>query len=118
MTKMISSSSSDGQGAQTSDIGPHGSLCGERRRYGDKVKPLPARGRHYGQHSSASSKPFKEAEVTPGGYCGAVRPASHFNCRMTVPSEMVGAAAPVLPAFLLIQSRATRMLSSVPALSW
>jgi hypothetical protein len=33
---------------------------------------------------------------------------------MTVPSETVGAAAPVLPAFFAIQSRAARMLSSVP----
>ena len=46
-----------------------------------------------------------------------LRRESHFNCRMTVPSEIVGAAAPVLPAFLLIQSRASRVLSSVPALS-
>jgi hypothetical protein len=30
---------------------------------------------------------------------------------MTVPSEMVGAAAPVLRAFLAIQSRAARVLS-------
>ena len=33
-------------------------------------------------------------------------------------SEMVGAPAPVLPAFLAIQSRAAWTLSSVPALSW
>ena len=42
---------------------------------------------------------------------------THFNCRMTVPSEMVGAAAPMFPAFLPTQSRATRTLSSAPALS-
>ena len=41
-----------------------------------------------------------------------------LKCSMTVPSEMVGAAAPVLPALFAIQSRAARMLSSVPALSW
>src|SRR5215469_4587035 len=40
-----------------------------------------------------------------------------FKCRMTLPSEMVGLAAPVSRAFLAIQSRAARMLSSVPALS-
>src|SRR5262245_46251468 len=42
---------------------------------------------------------------------------THFKCNITVPSETVGAATPVLLAFLAIQSRATRMLSSVPALS-
>ena len=39
-----------------------------------------------------------------------------FKCRMTVPSETVGAAAPVPRAFLAIQSRAARVLSSVPSL--
>ena len=34
-----------------------------------------------------------------------------------MPSEMFGGETPVLAAFLAIQSRATRMLSSVPALS-
>jgi hypothetical protein len=34
-----------------------------------------------------------------------------------VPSEMFGGETPVLSAFLAIHSRATRMLSSVPALS-
>jgi hypothetical protein len=42
---------------------------------------------------------------------------AHFTYSMTVPSETVGAAAPILPAFLAIQSRAARVLSSVPALS-
>ena len=42
----------------------------------------------------------------------------HFKWKTTVPSETVGRAVPRLAAFLLIQSRATRMLSSVPALSW
>jgi len=42
----------------------------------------------------------------------------HFNCSMTVPSEIVGRATPVLLAFLAIHSRATRLLSSAPALSW
>src|SRR5262249_48933817 len=41
----------------------------------------------------------------------------HFNCSMTVPSEIVGRATPVLLAFLAIHSRATRVLSSAPALS-
>src|SRR5215472_11976795 len=40
-----------------------------------------------------------------------------FKCRMTLPSEMVGLAAPVSRAFLVIQSRAARVLSSVPVLS-
>jgi hypothetical protein len=35
-----------------------------------------------------------------------------------VPSETVGRAVPRLLAFLAIQSRAARMLSSVPALSY
>ena len=34
-----------------------------------------------------------------------------------MPSEMFGGETPVLAAFLAIQSRATRTLSSVPALS-
>jgi hypothetical protein len=42
----------------------------------------------------------------------------HFNCSMTVPSEIVGRATPVLLAFLAIHSRAARLLSSAPALSW
>src|SRR5215468_6854542 len=42
----------------------------------------------------------------------------HFNCTMTVPSEIVGRATPVLLAFLAIHSRAARVLSSAPALSW
>src|SRR5215472_14997470 len=42
----------------------------------------------------------------------------HFNCNMTVPSEIVGRATPVLLAFLAIHSRAARVLSSAPALSW
>ena len=42
----------------------------------------------------------------------------HFNCSMTVPSEIVGRATPVLLAFLAIHSRAARVLSSAPALSW
>jgi len=46
-----------------------------------------------------------------------LRHPTHFKCNITVPSETVGAATPVLLAFLAIQSRATRMLSSVPALS-
>src|SRR6516162_5911223 len=41
----------------------------------------------------------------------------HFNCSMTVPSEIVGRATPVLLAFLAIHSRAARVLSSAPALS-
>jgi hypothetical protein len=36
---------------------------------------------------------------------------THFNCIITSPSDTVGAATPVLPAFLAIQARATRMLS-------
>src|SRR6516165_6100068 len=32
----------------------------------------------------------------------------HFNCSMTVPSEIVGRATPVLLAFLAIHSRAAR----------
>ena len=42
----------------------------------------------------------------------------HFNCSMTVPSEIVGRATPVLLAFLAIHSRAARVLSSAPALFW
>src|SRR5262245_30012146 len=42
----------------------------------------------------------------------------HFSCSMTVPSEIVGRATPVLLAFLAIHSRAARVLSSAPALSW
>src|SRR5215467_10287800 len=42
----------------------------------------------------------------------------HFNCTMTVPSEIIGRLTPVLLAFLAIHSRATRVLSSAPALSW
>src|ERR1700730_9283907 len=38
---------------------------------------------------------------------GPFTPPTDFNCKMIVPSETVGAAAPVLPAFILIQSRAT-----------
>ena len=49
---------------------------------------------------------------------GGAPSASHFNWKTTVPSETVGRAVPRLLAFLAIQSRATRMLSSVPALSW
>jgi hypothetical protein len=41
----------------------------------------------------------------------------HFNCSITVPSEIVGRATPVLLAFLAIHSRAARVLSSAPALS-
>ena len=37
---------------------------------------------------------------------------------MTEPSTTVGGLAPVLDAFFAIHSRATRKLSSVPALSW
>src|SRR5262245_12745444 len=42
----------------------------------------------------------------------------HFSCSMTVPSEIAGRATPVLLAFLAIHSRAARVLSSAPALSW
>src|SRR5262249_1141618 len=42
----------------------------------------------------------------------------HFNCTITAPSEIAGRATPVLLAFLAIHSRATRVLSSAPALSW
>src|SRR6516165_2395742 len=42
---------------------------------------------------------------------------AHFTYSMTVPSETAGAAAQTLLAFLAIQSRAARVLSSVPALS-
>ena len=42
---------------------------------------------------------------------------NYFNCRRTVPSAIDGAATPIVLAFLAIQSRASRMLSSVPALS-
>jgi len=48
-------------------------------------------------------------------WCASV---SHVNWKTTVPSETVGRAAPRLLAFLAIQSRATRTLSSVPVLSW
>src|SRR5262249_38032769 len=49
--------------------------------------------------------------------CGNVNDRFHFNCSMTVPSEIVGRATPVLLAFLAIHSRADRVLSSAPALS-
>ena len=49
---------------------------------------------------------------------GCSRWQIHFNCSMTVPSEIVGRATPVLLAFLAIHSRAARVLSSAPALSW
>ena len=42
----------------------------------------------------------------------------HFNCSMTVPSEIVGLHTQFLLEFLAIHSRATRVLSSAPALSW
>jgi hypothetical protein len=45
------------------------------------------------------------------------RAPTHFRCRRTAPSEMLGVAAPALAALFLIQSRAIRLLSSVPALS-
>jgi hypothetical protein len=59
-----------------------------------------------------------EAERTSAATVMRYAPASHFNWKTTVPSETVGRAVPRLLAFLAIQSRATRMLSSVPVLSW
>jgi hypothetical protein len=53
-----------------------------------------------------------------GGFGHSSPSQIHLNCRMTVPSEIVGAATPVLLAFLAIHSRAARLLASVPALSW
>ena len=46
-----------------------------------------------------------------------LRKTIQVTCRITVPSEMFGGETPVLAAFFAIQSRATRTLSSVPALS-
>ena len=56
------------------------------------------------------------SRVSPSDLFGSG--ANIFQRPEANPSEMVGAAAPVLPAFFAIQSRAARMLSSVPALSW
>ena len=53
----------------------------------------------------------------PGATLSRVLYQIHFNCSMTVPSEIVGRAT-VLLAFLAIHSRAARVLSSAPALSW
>src|SRR5262249_25828242 len=47
-----------------------------------------------------------------------VYPASVYKCRMAAPSETFGRAARASLAFFAIQSRAARMLSSVPSLSW
>ena len=72
-------------------------------------------------HTSGQSRPTHRTKqylysITPVGVGECA--STHFNWRMTVPSETVGAATPVLPAFLPTHSRATRTLSSAPALSW
>ena len=76
-----------------------------------RVKPS-ARTRHRASATIPPARPRKEAE----GLSASVR--SYGSLKATVPSDTVGRAMPRLPAFLAIQSRATRMLSSVPALSW
>ena len=98
---------------------------------GDKVKRLHGRARsqvrpelsatwrshrassHFAMLMSAFDKLQRSGARWP--WCAS---ASHFNWNTTAPSEAVGRAVPRLLAFLAIQSRATRMLSSVPALSW
>ena len=79
-----------------------------------KIRALKARGDSKGvrawtqvRHSTVISIPRKD---------GCLR-LIHFKCRITAPSETVGDGAPAALAFLLIQSRATRTLSSAPALS-
>ena len=43
---------------------------------------------------------------------------TYFKLSITVPSVIMGGLTPVLDAFFWIHSRATRALSSQPALSW
>jgi hypothetical protein len=53
-----------------------------------------------------------ELVVAPG------RGSAYVTCRITTPSEIIGAAILVWAAFFAIQSRATLTLSYAPALSW
>ena len=68
--------------------------------------------------ASALLKRFREKSEFVSAIADVLlRKTIQVTCRITVPSEMFGGETPVLAAFLAIQSRATRTLSSVPALS-
>ena len=76
---------------------------------------LHARARHIAGAAIRPVNSAKKRKCRPLRWCAS---ASHCSLKTTMPSETVGRAMPRFPAFLAIQSRATRMLSSVPALSW